>query len=107
MHGPDGKATEESAARLMALKPKCGFSFSHMNQTKCSLMRLWKLQVGRLNATHKKEETFTDFITWLLTQSKIQKPVESKRNCAEKTDNTLAPLAAVDSVKTLERHLCF
>lgn len=105
--GPDGKPTEESAARLMALRPKNGVSFSLVNQTKCSLMRLWKAQVGRLNATHKKEETFNDFITWLLTQSKISKLVENKRNHAEKMDNTSAPLAAVDNVKTLERHLCF
>ena len=107
MHGPDGKPAEASAPRLMALRPRNGVSFSHMNQTKCSLVRLWKLQVGRMHATCKEEETFTDFISWLLAQSKIQKPVENKRNCVEKTDNTSEPLAAADNVKTLERHLHF
>ena len=70
-HGPDGKPTEESAARFVALRPTKGVSHTHMNQTKGSLVQLWKSQVGRLNATHKKEETFNKFIAWLLTQSKI------------------------------------
>ena len=46
---------------------------------------------------------FNEFVTWIVRQSKIRKPIQDKRNCVEKMDNTSAPLAAVDNIRALEK----
>jgi len=102
----NGAVSEKTKDTFMKLRPKIGLGYQHMNQTRCALTRLWKEQcAGSYNKRYTKDEVFSDFVKWLVRQSKIRKPIENKRNYVEKIDNATTPLAAVDNIQALEKEL--
>ena len=55
------------------------------------------------NSQFTKEEVLNDFVQWIVWLSKIQKPIQDKRNCVKKIDSMLALLAAVDNIEALKK----